>query len=108
MYPNTSMHRKGRLGPAGPGWGTVVNITVDHSLSLRNAAGVPVALLGVAVACLLAACHRAPPPAAPPAVGVALPVHSDGSAGSAVVRHPAEGTARYSKSFSFRVPGKLI
>ncbi|MFL6602760.1 MAG: efflux RND transporter periplasmic adaptor subunit [Steroidobacteraceae bacterium] len=60
------------------------------------------------MACLLTACHGAPPPAAPPAVVVAVPVHSDGSNGDAIVRHPVEVTARYSNPMSFRVPGKLI
>src|ERR1700736_1653857 len=65
-----------------------------------------------AMSCLLAACHRAPPPAAPPALVLALPVHSDAANGNGngngVVRHPVEVTARYSTSVSFRVPGKLI
>jgi multidrug efflux system membrane fusion protein len=85
-----------------------VTTAVDHSLSLRNAAVAPIALLGVAVVCLLAACHGAPPPAPPPAVVVALPVHSDGNSGSTSARHPVEVTARYSNPMSFRVPGKLI
>jgi len=82
--------------------------STDHNFGLRNAAVAPATLLGVALVCLLAACHGAPPPAAPPAVVVALPVHSDAGNGSTSVRHPVEVTARYSNPVSFRVPGKLI
>jgi multidrug efflux system membrane fusion protein len=85
-----------------------VTIAVNHRVSARNAAAAPAALLVAAMACLLAACHRAPPPAVPPALVLALPVHSDASNGNGVVRHPVEVTARYSNTMSFRVPGKLI
>lgn len=57
----------------------------------------------------LAACHRAPPPPAPAALVVALPVHPDTSPdGNDPIRYPVEVTARYSNTMSFRVPGKLI
>jgi multidrug efflux system membrane fusion protein len=85
-----------------------VTIAIDRHLSARKAAAAPLALLVVAASCLLAACHRARPPAAPPALVLALPVHADASSGTGVVRHPVEVTARYSNTMSFRVPGKLI
>jgi membrane fusion protein, multidrug efflux system len=66
-------------------------------------------LWAVVLAPLLAACHRAPPAAAPAALVVALPVHHDaGTAGTDPIRYPVEVTARYSNTMSFRVPGKLI
>jgi len=57
----------------------------------------------------LGACHRQPPPAAPPAMVLASPVHphSATSAGENV-RYPVEAAARYSNAMSFRVAGKLI
>ena len=65
--------------------------------------------LAILAALGLAACHRQAPPAAPPAIVVALPVHPD-AAGSAAegMRYPIEAAARYSNLMSFRVPGKLI
>jgi RND family efflux transporter MFP subunit len=85
-----------------------VTIAVNLSVNSRNAAVVPVALLVLAVACLLAGCNRAPAAAAPPALVLALPVHSDADNGNGAVRHPVEVTARYANTMSFRVPGKLI
>jgi membrane fusion protein, multidrug efflux system len=66
----------------------------------------PLAVLAVLA---LSACHRQPPPAAPPAIVVALAVHahSDPSAGASI-RYPVEAAARYSNAMSFRVAGKLI
>lgn len=57
----------------------------------------------------LSACDRQAPPAAPPAIVVALPVraHSDRGAGGSI-RYPVEAVARYSNAMSFRVAGKLI
>ena len=80
---------------------------VHRDATARRTPALP--LLLVALSCLPAACHRAPPAAAPPALVVALPVHPDGSVGGgAPVRHPVEIAARYSTTMSFRVPGKLI
>jgi multidrug efflux system membrane fusion protein len=88
--------------------GGAMTIAIDHNMRVRNAAAGRIPLLLAAVAGLLAACHGAPPPAAPPAVVLALPVHSDASNGVEAVRHPVEVTARYANTMSFRVPGKLI
>jgi multidrug efflux system membrane fusion protein len=65
--------------------------------------------LAVFAVLALSACHRQPPPAAPPAIVVALAVHahSDPSAGGSI-RYPVEAAARYSNAMSFRVAGKLI
>ena len=105
MYLNTSMH----LGAAGARQACVgVVVTVNRNEKARNAAAAPLALLLAAGSSLLAACHHAPPPVAPPALVLALPVHSDASNGTGVVQHPVEVTARYSNVMSFRVPGKLI
>jgi RND family efflux transporter MFP subunit len=64
----------------------------------------------VAVAALvLAACHGQTPAAAPPAMVVALPVHSHSAAAVGEgLRYPVEAAARYSNAMSFRVAGKLI
>jgi multidrug efflux system membrane fusion protein len=63
----------------------------------------------VAAAAALAACHRPASPAAPPAVVVALAVHSHSAAGAGEgIRYPVEAAARYSNLMSFRVAGKLI
>ena len=57
----------------------------------------------------LSACHRQPPPAAPPAMVLASPVHSHSGIGTGEnVRYPVEAAARYSNAMSFRVAGKLI
>src|ERR1700734_4396727 len=57
----------------------------------------------------LGACHRPSPPAAPPAIVVALPVRAhSGSSAAASIRYPVEAVARYSNVMSFRVAGKLI
>ena len=58
----------------------------------------------------LGACSGGKNAVAPPALVVALPVHSDtgAGAGGGVIRYPVEVAARYSNPMSFRVPGKLI
>src|SRR5580704_14394012 len=57
----------------------------------------------------LGACHRQAPSAAPPALVLASPVHSDSDIGAGEsVRYPVEVAARYSNAMSFRVAGKLI
>ena len=57
----------------------------------------------------LGACHRQTPSAAPPALVLASPVHSDSDSGAGEsVRYPVEVAARYSNAMSFRVAGKLI
>ncbi len=57
----------------------------------------------------LTACHGGTPPAAAPAMVVALPVHSaTGGDGVQGIRYPVEAAARYSTSMSFRVAGKVI
>jgi membrane fusion protein, multidrug efflux system len=72
--------------------------------SLRRA--IPSALFAVLA---LGACHRQPPPAAPPAMVLASPVHSHSGIGTGEnVRYPVEAAARYSNAMSFRVAGKLI
>jgi membrane fusion protein, multidrug efflux system len=76
--------------------------TSDYSL--RRA--VPWALFALLA---LGACHRQPPPAAPPAMVLASPVHSHSGVGTGEnVRYPVEAAARYSNVMSFRVAGKLI
>jgi RND family efflux transporter MFP subunit len=81
-----------------------------HPLRGRRLPG-PVAWTALAALALLGlgACHRQAPPAAPPAVVVALPVHplTGGSAGE-TIRYPVEVAARYSNMMSFRIAGKLI
>jgi membrane fusion protein, multidrug efflux system len=65
--------------------------------------------LAAAAVLSLAACGHAPATPPPPAVVVALPVHTDArTGGSESFRYPIEVTARYSNAMSFRVPGKLI
>jgi multidrug efflux system membrane fusion protein len=68
-----------------------------------------VASLAMLVVWALGACHRQVPPAAPPALVMALPVlpHSGDGAGESI-RYPVEAAARYSNAMSFRVAGKLI
>src|SRR5579863_5918278 len=57
----------------------------------------------------LGACHRQMPPAAPPALVLALPVHSHSDiSADENIRYPVEAAARYSNAMSFRVAGKLI
>jgi multidrug efflux system membrane fusion protein len=59
----------------------------------------------------LGACHGKAPPAAAPAIVLALPVLSDSAAGAGAgegIRYPVEAAARYSNAVSFRVAGKLI
>ena len=57
----------------------------------------------------LGACHRQVPPAAPPALVLASPVHPDSGIGAGEsIRYPVEAAARYSNAMSFRVAGKLI
>jgi multidrug efflux system membrane fusion protein len=57
----------------------------------------------------LTACHRAAPPAPPPATVVALPVHPDaGVDGGLAIRYPVEAAARYANVMSFRVAGQII
>jgi multidrug efflux system membrane fusion protein len=57
----------------------------------------------------LCACHRQEPPAAPPTVVLALPIHPEpGTENSESFRYPAEVAPRYWNAMSFRVAGKLI
>ncbi len=85
-----------------------MNSAVNSRPARRAAAAAPFSV-AVLVALALSACHRAEPPAAPPAMVVALPVHPDaGSGGGETIRYPVEVAARYSNTMSFRVPGKLI
>ena len=57
----------------------------------------------------LPACQGGKVASAPPAVVVALPVHSNaGTVGGLAVRYPVEVASRYSTVMSFRVPGKII
>jgi multidrug efflux system membrane fusion protein len=67
-------------------------------------------VLGVgAVVIGLSACHRAPPPAAAPALVASDVVHHEaGTGGADTLRYPVEVAARYSNVMSFRVSGKLI
>lgn len=65
--------------------------------------------LALFAAVALGACQRQAPPAAPPAVVLALPVHAaSGVGGGEGLRYPAEAAPRYSNLMSFRVAGKLI
>jgi RND family efflux transporter MFP subunit len=56
----------------------------------------------------LAACSPPAPPAAAPAVVIALPVHAATSRGDGSLRYPIEAVARYQNVESFRVGGKII
>jgi RND family efflux transporter MFP subunit len=56
----------------------------------------------------LGACHGEPPPPAPPAVVVALPLHPTDAGGGESMRYPVEVAARYANIMSFRVAGKLV
>ena len=65
--------------------------------------------LGICTLLPLSACHAAKAPSAPPAIVVALPMHTEyDSALGAPIRYPVEVVARYSNTMSFRVSGKLI
>jgi membrane fusion protein, multidrug efflux system len=92
----------------------ILKFAVNSRASRRSggAAGVtrPGLIVVAALGLLsLAGCHRGPVASAPPALVVALPVHSDrGSAGAGAIRYPVEVAARYSNPMSFRVPGKVI
>src|SRR5271154_3906055 len=71
--------------------------------------GLKAAPLAVLAVLALSACHRQAPPAAPPAIVVALPVRSESGINAAAgIRYPVETAARYSNAMSFRVAGKLI
>ncbi len=85
----------------------MLNLSTNDLLPLPR--GWRVGSLGVTVVLALSACHGKPPPAAAPAVVVALPVAADSGTGSgATIRYPVEAVARYSNAVSFRVAGKLI
>ena len=65
--------------------------------------------LAVFAVLALGGCHRQVPPAAPPALVLALPVHSHSDiSADENIRYPVEAAARYSNAMSFRVAGKLI
>jgi membrane fusion protein, multidrug efflux system len=65
--------------------------------------------LAIVLVWALGACHRQAPPAAAPALVLALPVLSRPGAGAGEsIRYPIEAAARYSNAMSFRVAGKLI
>jgi membrane fusion protein, multidrug efflux system len=70
-----------------------------------GARAAPWALLAVLA---LGACQRQAPPAAPPAIVLALPAHSYSGSANSGIRYPVEAAARYSNPLSFRVAGKLI
>jgi RND family efflux transporter MFP subunit len=58
---------------------------------------------------VLGACHAQVPPAAAPAMVLALPALSDSGAGAGEgIRYPVEAAARYSNAMSFRIAGKLV
>src|SRR5258708_35342510 len=79
------------------------NLYTSDFISLRTAPWVVLAALA------LGACHRQAPPAAPPALVLASPVHSySGISAGESIRYPVEAAARYSNALSFRVAGKLI
>lgn len=72
-----------------------------RSLSAASLAAFAVLALG--------ACNHPAPPAAAPAIVLALPVLSSlGSGAGDGIRYPADAAARYSNAMSFRVAGKLI
>jgi RND family efflux transporter MFP subunit len=77
----------------------------DLRVLRAGARAAPWALLAVLG---LGACQRHAPPAAPPALVLALPVHSYLGSGNGGIRYPVEAAARYSNPLSFRVAGKLI
>lgn len=87
-------------------------MTLTIQLSTRRLRASPSAWLALPLAAFaaltLAACHGQGPPAAPPAIVVALPVHPSKSDASVDIRYPVEAAARYSNAMSFRVAGKLI
>jgi len=81
----------------------------DDKLKPASAAALwMTALLGMSALLMLGACHRAPPPATPPTVVVALPLRPYSDAGGESMRYPVEVAARYANVMSFRVAGKLI
>jgi membrane fusion protein, multidrug efflux system len=57
---------------------------------------------------VLGGCQRQPPPSAPPAPVVALPVHRLGSDAFGEVHYPVEVAARYANVMAFRVAGQII
>jgi membrane fusion protein, multidrug efflux system len=79
------------------------------TLSWLRAALPRSAALPLGAALLLSACHGQAPPAAPPAVVVALPVHLlSGTDGGGSLQYPVDVAARYSNVMSFRVAGKVL
>lgn len=84
---------------------------VSNALNFRrilHAADVTLRLAGGGVLLAgLSACHEEKAPS-PPAVVLALPVHSDNAAALATLRFPTEAAPRYSNPMSFRVAGKVI
>lgn len=65
-------------------------------------------VLAAVAAVALGGCHRAPPPDAPPAMVVALPLQSAPAGDSDRMRYPVEVGARYANSLSFRIGGKIV
>ncbi len=99
-----------RTGPASPFEGANVTLTTQsfsHRLRTTPSAWHSLPLAALA-ALTLAACHGQAPPAAPPAIVVALPVQPSQSGVGVDIRYPVEAAARYSNAMSFRVAGKLI
>jgi multidrug efflux system membrane fusion protein len=84
-------------------------MTVITQMFHAGSRALRVASLAMLAVWALGACHRQAPPAATPALVMALPVlpHSGDGAGESI-RYPVEATARYSNAMSFRVAGKLI
>lgn len=75
-----------------------------HRRSLSSASLAALAVLA------LGACNHPAPPAAAPAMVLALPVLSSSSSGGGGdgIRYAVDAAARYSNAMSFRVAGKLI
>ena len=86
-------------------FGAPVGWAVPPSRRWPRSAGLAAALAASALA--LIGCHGGGPPAAAPAVVVALPVHPAADAATPL-RYPVEAAARYSTVLSFRVDGKII
>jgi membrane fusion protein, multidrug efflux system len=79
--------------------------TYESSLGRRRAA----APILACAALFLGGCHRQPPPSAPPAPVVALPVHPlTGRASLGELHFPVEVAARYANARAFRVGGQII